>query len=206
MNLKEVLGDAYKEGMTFEEVSNFFEGKKFADLSTGNYVDKNKYESEVNSLKTQLSEKDTALKNRMSDDEKAKLAQQEKDAEIERLKTMLTNNTISGNKNTVNGITLSAREILGLDANDESYVAFVDNITTEDSTKSSNIATYVSKLVKDAYEKGKKDATKEDMSNLGKGKGNDNGQSNPKDELGEFGKKLASMSAPKEKFDYFKRQ
>ena len=206
MNLKEVLGDAYKEGMTFEEVSNFFEGKKFADLSTGNYVDKNKYESEVNSLKTQLSEKDTALKNRMSDDEKIKLAQQEKDAEIEKLKAMLTNNTISGNKNTVNGITLSAREILGLDANDESYVAFVDNITTEDSTKSSNIATYVSKLVKDAYEKGKKDATKEDMSNLGKGKGNDNGQSNPKDELGEFGKKLASMSAPKEKFDYFKRQ
>lgn len=206
MNLKEVLGDAYKEGMTFEEVSNFFEGKKFADLSTGNYVDKNKYESEVNSLKTQLSEKDTALKNKMSDDEKAKLAQQEKDAEIEKLKAMLTNNTISGNKNTVNGITLSAREILGLDANDESYVSFVNNITTEDTTKSSNIATYVTKLVKDAYEKGKKDATKEDMGNLGKGKGNDNGQSNPKDELGEFGKKLASMSAPKEKFDYFKRQ
>ena len=206
MNLKEVLGDAYKEGMTFEEVSNFFEGKKFADLSTGNYVDKNKYESEVNTLKTQLSEKDTALKNRMSDDEKVKLAQQEKDAEIEKLKTMLTNTAITGNKNIVNGITLSAREILGLDANDESYVAFVDNITTEDSTKSSNIATYVSKLVKDAYEKGKKDATKDDMGNLGKGKGNDNGQSNPKDELGEFGKKLASMSAPKEKFDYFKRQ
>ena len=206
MYLKEMLGDAYKEGMTFEEVSNFFEGKKFADLSTGNYVDKNKYESEVNSLKTQLSAKDTALKNKMSDDEKAKLAQQEKDAEIEKLKTMLTNTAITGNKNTVNGITLSAREILGLDANDESYIAFVDNITTEDSTKSSNIATYVSKLVKDAYEKGKKDATKEDMSNLGKGKGNDNGQSNPKDELGEFGKKLASMSAPKEKFDYFKRQ
>ena len=206
MNLKEVLGDAYKEGMTFEEVSNFFEGKKFADLSTGNYVDKNKYESEVNSLKTQLSEKDTALKNKMSDAEKVQLAQQEKDAEIEKLKAMLTNNTISGNKNTVNGITLSAREILGLDANDESYVSFVDNITTEDTTKSSNIATYVSKLVKDAYEKGKKDATKDDMGNMGKGKGNDNGQSNPKDELGEFGKKLASMSAPKEKFDYFKRQ
>ena len=206
MNLKEVLGDAYKEGMTFEEVSNFFEDKKFADLSTGNYVDKNKYESEVNSLKTQLSEKDTALKNRMSDDEKIKLAQQEKDAEIEKLKTMLTNTAITGNKNTVNGITLSAREILGLDANDENYVSFVDNITTEDDTKSTSIATYVTKLVKDAYEKGKKDATKDDMGSMGKGKGNDNGQSNTKDELGKFGKKLASMSAPKEKFDYFKRQ
>lgn len=205
MYLKEMLGDAYKEGMTFEEVSNFFEGKKFADLSTGNYVDKNKYESEINSLKTQLSEKNTALKNKMSDDEKAKLAQQEKDAEIERLKTMLTNTAITSNKNTVNGITLSAREILGLDANDENYVSFVNNITTEDDTKSANIATYVSKLVKDAYEKGKKDATKEDMSNLGKGKGNANGQNDPKDELGEFGKKLASMSAPKEKFDYFKQ-
>ena len=204
--LKELLGDAYKEGMTFEEVSNFFEGKKFADLSTGNYVDKNKYESEVNSLKTQLSEKDTALKNRMSDDEKIKLAQQEKDAEIEKLKTMLTNTAITGNKNTVNGITLSAREILGLDANDENYVSFVDNITTEDDTKSTSIATYVTKLVKDAYEKGKKDATKDDMGSMGKGKGNDNGQNDPKDELGEFGKKLASMSAPKEKFDYFKRQ
>lgn len=204
--LKELLGDAYKEGMTFEEVSNFFEGKKFADLSTGNYVDKNKYESEVNSLKTQLSAKDTALKNKMSDDEKAKLAQQEKDAEIEKLKTMLTNTAITGNKNTVNGITLSAREILGLDANDENYVSFVDNITTEDDTKSTSIATYVTKLVKDAYEKGKKDATKDDMGNLGKGKGNANGQNDPKDELGEFGKKLASMSAPKEKFDYFKRQ
>ena len=205
MNLKEVLGDAYKEGMTFEEVSNFFEGKKFADLSTGNYVDKNKYESEVNSLKTQLSEKDTALRNKMSDDEKAKLAQQEKDAEIERLKTMLLNNTISGNKNTVNGITLSAREILGLEANDENYVSFVNNITTDDSEKSSSIATYVSKLVKDAYEKGKKDATKEDMSKLGKSKGNDNGSGDPKDELGQFGKTLANMTAKKEKFDYFKQ-
>ena len=206
MNLKEVLGDAYKEGMTFEEVSNFFEGKKFVDLSTGNYVDKNKYENEVNTLKTQLSEKDAALKNKMSDAEKVQLAQKEKDAEIEKLKTMLTNTAITGNKNTVNGITLSAREILGLDANDENYVSFVDNITTEDDTKSTSIATYVTKLVKDAYEKGKKDATKDDMGNLGKGKGNANGQNDPKDELGEFGKKLASMSAPKEKFDYFKRQ
>ena len=205
MNLKEVLGDAYKEGMTFEEVSNFFEDKKFADLSTGNYVDKNKYESEVNTLKTQLSEKTTELKNKLSDDEKAKLAQQEKDAEIERLKTMLLNNTISGNKNTVNGITLSAREILGLEANDENYVSFVNNITTDDSEKSSSIATYVSKLVKDAYEKGKKDATKEDMSKLGKSKGNDNGSGDPKDELGQFGKTLANMTAKKEKFDYFKQ-
>lgn len=206
MDLKEVLGDAYKDGMTFEEVSNFFADKKFADLSTGNYVDKNKYESEVNSLKTQLSEKDSQLQSKMSDDEKVAASQKEKDAEIERLKKLLTENTITGNKNTVNSITTSVRETLGLKVDDKDFNSFVDNITTEDSSKSSSIATYVAKMVNDAYEKGKKDATKDSMGNMGKGKGHDNqdsGEPTDRDKLGEFGKKLANMNKPKKTFDYF---
>ena len=207
MDLKEMLGDAYKDGMTFDEINNFFADKKFADLSTGNYVDKNKYESEVKSLQEQLSAKDTELKNRLSDDERASLAQQEKDKEIEKLKQMLKDNTINGNKSTVNGITHSVRDMLGLDVNDKEFTAFVDNITSEDSSKSTSVATYVSKLVKDAYEKGKKDANKDNMGQLGKGKGNESSQEpNDKDKLGEFGKKLASMNgSSKQKFDYFKR-
>lgn len=207
MDLKEVLGDAYKDGMTFDEINNFFADKKFADLSTGNYVDKNKYESEVKTLQEQLSAKDTELKNRLSDDERASLAQQEKDKEIEKLKQMLKDNTINGNKSTVNGITHSVRDMLGLDVNDKEFTAFVDNITSEDSSKSTSVATYVSKLVKDAYEKGKKDANKDNMGQLGKGKGHESSQEpNDKDKLGEFGKKLASMnSSNKQKFDYFKR-
>lgn len=207
MDLKEMLGDAYKDGMTFDEINNFFADKKFADLSTGNYVDKNKYENEVKTLQEQLSAKDTELKNRLSDDEKASLAQKEKDNEIERLKQMLKDNTINGNKSTVNGITHSVRDMLGLDVNDKEFTAFVDNITSEDSSKSTSVATYVSKLVKDAYEKGKKDANKDNMGQLGKGKGNETSQEpNDKDKLGEFGKKLASMNgSSKQKFDYFKR-
>lgn len=207
MDLKEMLGDAYKDGMTFDEINNFFADKKFADLSTGNYVDKNKYESEVKTLQEQLSAKDTELKNRLSDDERASLAQQEKDKEIEKLKQMLKDNTINGNKSTVNGITHSVRDMLGLDVNDKDFMAFVDNITSEDSSKSTSVATYVSKLVKDAYEKGKKDANKDNMGQLGKGKGNETSQEpNDKDKLGEFGKKLASMNgSSKQKFDYFKR-
>src|SRR5699024_6788866 len=187
--------------------NNFFADKKFADLSTGNYVDKNKYESEVKTLQEQLSAKDTELKNRLSDDEKVSLAQKEKDNEIERLKQMLKDNTINGNKSTVNGITHSVRDMLGLDVNDKDFMAFVDNITSEDSSKSTSVATYVSKLVKDAYEKGKKDANKDNMGQLGKGKGNEGSQEpNDKDKLGEFGKKLASMNgSSKQKFDYFKR-
>ena len=207
MDLKEMLGDAYKDGITFDEINNFFADKKFADLSTGNYVDKNKYESEVKTLQEQLSAKDTELKNRLSDDERASLAQQEKDKEIEKLKQMLKDNTINGNKSTVNGITHSVRDMLGLDANDKDFMAFVDNITSEDSSKSTSVATYVSKLVKDAYEKGKKDANKDNMGQLGKGKGNESSQEpNDKDKLGEIGKKLASMNgSSKQKFDYFKR-
>ena len=207
MDLKEMLGDAYKDGMTFDEINNFFADKKFADLSTGNSVDKNKYESEVKTLQEQLSAKDTELKNRLSDDEKASLAQQEKDKEIEKLKQMLKDNTINGNKSTVNGITHSVRDMLGLDVNDKDFMAFVDNITSEDSSKSTSVATYVSKLVKDAYEKGKKDANKDNMGQLGKGKGNESStEPSDKDKLGEFGKKLASMNgSSKQKFDYFKR-
>lgn len=207
MDLKEVLGDAYKDGMTFDEINSFFVDKKFADLSTGNYVDKNKYENEVKTLQDQLTAKDTELKNRLSEDERASLAQQEKDKEIEKLKQMLKDNTINGNKSTVNGITHSVRDMLGLDVNDKEFTAFVDNITSEDSSKSTSVATYVSKLVKDAYEKGKKDANKDNMGQLGKGKGNvDAKEPDDKDKLGEFGKKLASMnSSNKQKFDYFKR-
>ena len=205
MVLKEMLGDAYKDGMTFEEVSNFFEGKKFADLSTGNYVDKNKYENEVNSLKTQLSAKDEELKSKLNDDEKNALNQKEKDAEIERLKSLLMDNTINGNKNVVNSITLPVRDTLGLDASDDNFVSFVENITTEDSTKSTNIATYVTKLVKDAYEKGKKDAMKDNMGDFGKGKGDSGKEPDDKDKLGEFGKTLAAQNTSNRRdIDYFK--
>lgn len=45
--IKELLGDAYKEGMTFEEVENALSNKNLADLSTGNYVAVGKYNSAI---------------------------------------------------------------------------------------------------------------------------------------------------------------
>lgn len=48
MSLKSIMGNAYKEGMTLEEVEAFFEGNsKIVNLSEGKYVDKGKYD-EVN--------------------------------------------------------------------------------------------------------------------------------------------------------------
>lgn len=41
--LRELLGDKYKEGMTFEEAETLLEGQNLVNLSTGDYVSKSKY-------------------------------------------------------------------------------------------------------------------------------------------------------------------
>lgn len=43
--LKEILGEAYKDGMTVEEIETAISNKKFADLSTGAYVSISKYQA-----------------------------------------------------------------------------------------------------------------------------------------------------------------
>ena len=58
MNLKELLGESYREDMTLAEVEEALKGKKLADLSTGNYVDKKKYED----LASKSQEKDAKIK------------------------------------------------------------------------------------------------------------------------------------------------
>lgn len=201
--MKDLMGDSYKEGITLDEVKTFMSGKKFADLSTGNYVDKNKYTNEINSLQGQLTDAQTQLKNKMTDDEKIVQAQKDKDAEIEKLKQLLSANTITGNKNMVVSELTNSRDILGIDSSDKDFQTFVDNITVEDSDKSNTVAKYVSKIVKDAYEKGKQDAVKDAMGNFGKGKGKSG--SDGKDEIGSIGKRLAEQNKPNgERFDYFK--
>lgn len=50
-NLKELLGEQYKDGMTFDEVETALSEKKLVDLSEGNYVSKDKYKSLEDELK-----------------------------------------------------------------------------------------------------------------------------------------------------------
>jgi hypothetical protein len=46
-NIRELLGDAYKEDMTFAEVESALTGKDLVDLSTGKYVSKSKYDTVI---------------------------------------------------------------------------------------------------------------------------------------------------------------
>lgn len=43
-DLKTFMGESYKEGLTLADVSAFLKGKKYADLNTGNYVSKKKFD------------------------------------------------------------------------------------------------------------------------------------------------------------------
>lgn len=199
--LKEMLGDSYKEGMSFEEVSQFFEGKNYADLSTGAYVDKNKYDSQVKSLTDQLNTTKSQLDAKLTDEEKTAKASQQQADRIKELEDLLKSNTVASNKSLVNNTLTNARDLLGLKADDKDYVAFVDNITTEDGNKTTSVINYVSKLIKDSYEKGKTDALKNEMGNFGKNKGQ--GSSATETEIGKLGKELASRNTRKEQYDYF---
>ena len=100
--LQKLMGDSYKEGLTVEDITNFMKGKHFADLSTGNYVDVNKYNSDIADLNKQITDKDNSLKAKMTDDEKALADAKAKDDEIARLTKLLSDNTITTNKSVAN--------------------------------------------------------------------------------------------------------
>lgn len=200
--LQKLMGDSYKEGLTVEDIANFMKGKSFVDLSKGGYVDVNKYNKEIGELNTKLTEKDKVIQSKMSDDELAQQAQKDKDAEIERLKKLLSDNTITTNKSLANSSLVEGLGLLGMKSDDSEFVKFMDDITSEDGTKTSSIAQYVNKLIKNAYEKGKKDSTKDAMGNFGKQQGGSNPVSG-EPEIGKLGKELAQQSVNKKKFDYF---
>lgn len=57
MNLKELLGESYREDMTLAEVDEALANKKLADLSKGEYVAKKKYDDIV----AKMEEKDAKI-------------------------------------------------------------------------------------------------------------------------------------------------
>ena len=204
-NLKGVMGESYHEGITAEEVNTFFAGKNFADLSTGQYVDKNKYDRDVQALNTTITEKQNALNAKLTDDEKAAQAREADRQKIAEFTQLLEQNTLNSNKTIASGLLSQAKTILGLKDDDADYGSFIENIVSNDSNKTNSIAKYVAKLANDAYEKGKQDATKDSMGKFGN---QNKGQGDGSNELENLGKNLAKQSmanATKEQVDYFKR-
>ena len=78
--LKELLGSAYKDGMTFDEIEKELSGKKLCDLNSGEYVAKGKLTEKDNKLKD-IESKYNDLSKEFNDYKATKMTDEEKAAE-----------------------------------------------------------------------------------------------------------------------------
>lgn len=67
MTIKEIFDQAKEGTLTYEQFNELAKDAKFADLSTGDYVAKKKYEDEVSSKESQISTLNDTISNRDKD-------------------------------------------------------------------------------------------------------------------------------------------
>jgi predicted nuclease with TOPRIM domain len=199
MNLQELLGEAYKEDMSIEDINNALQGKNLADLSTGNYVDINKYNREIQDLQAKLSTKESEIQKVNTN---ANHESSENQALINQLQEQLKALELESNKSNAIASMSEAKTLLEIKDNDVEYASFLDNLSGLNKDVSHNLTSYVSKQIKNAYEKGKQDGLKNGLGDMGKQKGSSSNGAKKEN----FGKELAQkMNANVSTVDYFKR-
>lgn len=191
--LQKLLGDAYKEGMSIDDINAALQGKKFADLSTGNYVDKNKYESDIKAKDDELQQKAQELANKLTDEEKKANEAIEKDKLIASLQKKIKDDAINSSKSNAAAILAANKKLLDIKDDDTSYSDFIAAISSENFESTKTVATYINKLITDSYEKGKKDSGKDSLGNFAKGVTTSSSAKDGKD-IGSFGKELAKAT------------
>lgn len=202
--LKEIMGESYKEDMTSDDIQAFFKNQV---LGTGEYVNKAASEAQKRELENKLKAANDTIKSKMSDDERKTAdsqAQADKIAELERMLAEQNQNT---NILKALSLTSKARITSGLEEEDKDFADFLKNVVSEDSEKTTKIANYINTLVQKAFEKGKTEATKSELGNMGKMKaGNSNGDSADKTMAETLAEQLANMAYKQNKKEssYFK--
>jgi predicted nucleic acid-binding Zn-ribbon protein len=199
MNLQELLGEAYNENMSIEDINNALQGKNLADLSTGNYVDINKYNREIQDLQAKLSKKESEIQ---TVNNNATNESSENQALIQTLQEQLKALEKENNKSNAVASMSEFKTLLEIKDTDSEYNSFLDNVSSLDKEMARNISSYFGKQIKSAYEKGKQDGLKNGLGEMGKQKGS----SSTGGKSENFGKELAQkMNANNPTFDYFKR-
>ena len=178
MDLETLMGDKYQEGVTtLDDVKSFLADSHLADLSTGAYVDKNKFDANIKAKDEQIKQLKAELSSKMTDDEKAQSVMDEKDGIIAELQAKIATSNRLNAKSGAEAALAEAKNTLGIVANDKDYDKFLSSISNEDFEQTKGLASYIGKLVQDAYTKGQKDASR--------------------DNLGEFSKDVATSSSSK---------
>lgn len=73
--LKDILGEAYREDMTLADIDKVIADRKFADLSSGEYVSKGK----LTDYETRMKKAEKALAEKLTEDEKAQIENAKKE-------------------------------------------------------------------------------------------------------------------------------
>lgn len=189
MDLKELMGDSYKEDMTREEVQDFF---KKQVLATGEYTNSGKAKAEQKELNDKIADLQAQLESKMTDDDKKKKADEDTRKLIENLQKELAESKSSQSKMSARSLLAEAKIKAGVKDDDKEYEDFISSISFEDKDKTDGISKYISKIVADAYEAGKNEAIKNKLGKIGSFKEGDKGDGG--DEKGSFGKQLAQST------------
>lgn len=165
MDLKELLGDDYKEDLTADDISGIFE-RKF--LATGKYENKEKVDAERRRAKQEKAELEGKIKSKMTDDELSQKEMDDLKAKLEALVAEGKEKDKRYSKTLAEANIAEARTLLEIKADDKEFAEFITNISGEDSEVSSKTSSYIMKLIKNAYEKGKGESTKKDLGEMGR--------------------------------------
>lgn len=165
MSLKEILGEDYKENMTDDEITSAMEKKI---LATGRYENKEKVDAERRASAQKQKDLEAKIKSKLTDDELSKKEMEDLKAELEAIKAEKAESDKKHSKTISSANMTEARTLLDIKETDKEFDEFITSISGENSDIAAKTSSYVMKLVKDAYEKGKASATKEALGEMGK--------------------------------------
>lgn len=201
--LKELMGNAYKDDLTKEEIEAFF---KKQVVSSGEYTNAGKAKAEKAELNNQIADLQAQLEAKMSEDDKKKKTEADTKKLIEDLQKQLAASKSSQSKMAVTAALAEAKTKAGIKDDDAEYDEFLSNIAFEDSDKTDKVSKYISKIILNAYESGKSEAIKNKLGKMGSFKEGQDGDGSQ--EKGAFGKELAQSTKVDTKVqkDFFERK
>ena len=204
--IKELLGDNYQEGMSAKDVQAAFNKML---LETGKYINRDNADAQQRKIeedyKKQIAELNETINSKMTDDEKIKAAQAQREKEFEEMKKMLEQSKIDASLLSFKSNISEAKSLAGIEDEDTEFSEFISNAVLEDKEKNNSVSKYINSIVKKAYEKGKSDAVKEGLGKMGKdGKGSQ-GDQDGGTEVDQRIKSIMEGMAKKQEGYYFKK-
>ena len=135
--LKEIMGDAYKDGMSKDDIQAFF---KKQVLSSGEYTNSGKAKAEQKELNDKIASLQAELDAKMSDDDKKKKADADTKKLIEDLQKQLSESKSNQSKMSALSLLAEAKIKAGIKDEDTDFDEFVSGISFEDNEKTNKIS------------------------------------------------------------------